>query len=161
FELPPRSDLEAAARRVYDLLTARNQKPAAETPAARLARVRHADEAYFAAAQGLSRMLLGPVGGRIGDKRLLLVGEGLLQSLPFGALPDPEPGAPWLLSHEIVTAPSASVVAVLRQETAGRKPAAKTLAVLADPVFHADDARIAPPTLRSGTHPGLQDFARL
>jgi CHAT domain-containing protein len=56
------------------------------------------------------------------------------------------------------------VLAVLRQETAGRKPAGKALAVLADPVFHADDARIAPPgqtAVRSGSDPGMQDFARL
>ena len=35
------------------------------------------------------------------------------------------------------------MIAVLRQETAGRKPAEKALAMLADPVFSADDARIA------------------
>jgi CHAT domain-containing protein len=69
-----------------------------------------------------------------------------------------------MVNHEIVTAPSASVVAVLRQETAGRKPAGKTLAVLADPVFNADDARIAPPdktAVRSGSELGAQDFVRL
>ena len=33
FELPSRSEIEAAARRVYDLMTARNQKPVGETPA--------------------------------------------------------------------------------------------------------------------------------
>jgi CHAT domain-containing protein len=163
FELPSRSDIEAAARRAYDLLTARNLKPAGETAAARLARVRKADEAYSAAAQGLSRMLLSPVAGRIANKRLLIVAEGMLQYLPFGALPDPETGGPLLLSHEIVTAPSASVVAVLRQETAGRKPADKTLAVLADPVFRADDSRISSyrTSVRSGADPELQDYARL
>jgi hypothetical protein len=41
-----------------------------------------------------------------------------------------------IAKHEIVTAPSASVLAVLRQETAGRKPAAQTLMALADPVFN-------------------------
>lgn len=164
FELPPRGDIEPAARRVYDLLTARNQKPAKETPAARLARVREADEAYFAAAREASRMLLGPAAAHIGNKRLLIVGEGVLQYLPFGALPEPGTGTPLMVGHEIVTAPSASVLAVLRQETAGRKPAGKALAVLADPVFHADDARIAPSgqtAVRSGADPGMQDFARL
>src|SRR5262249_32251385 len=60
FELPPASDVEALARRVYDLLTARNQRREGETPAARLARVRQADAAYPIAAQQLSRMLLDP-----------------------------------------------------------------------------------------------------
>ena len=73
-------------------------------------------------------MLLGPAASRIGNKRLLIVAEGVLQYLPFGALPEParQPkSTPLMVSHEIVTAPSASVVAVLRQETARRKPARK------------------------------------
>jgi CHAT domain-containing protein len=48
-----------------------------------------------------------------------------------------------MVQHEIVAAPSASVVALLRQETANRKPTAKTLAVLADPVFSSDDPRVS------------------
>jgi CHAT domain-containing protein len=136
--------------RVYELLTARNQKPPKETAAARTARLRQANAEYPAAAAKASRMLLGPVASLIQNKRLLIVGEGVLLYLPFAALPEPVADAaqaaaqtPLILKHEIVTAPSASVVAVLRQETAGRKPADKTLAVLADPVFTADDARIA------------------
>ncbi len=38
--------------------------------------------------------------------------------------------------------PSASVLAVLRRETAGRRQPAKTVAVLADPVFEPDDPRL-------------------
>ena len=38
--------------------------------------------------------------------------------------------------------PSASVLAVLRRELGDRKPATKTVAVLADPVFAPDDARV-------------------
>jgi CHAT domain-containing protein len=41
-----------------------------------------------------------------------------------------------------VTAPSTAVVALLRQETKNRKPAPKTLAVLADPVFSNNDPRV-------------------
>src|SRR5262249_13700433 len=117
----------------------------------RTARLRRADGDYPAAAAKASRMLLGPVASLIQNKRLLIVGEGVLLYLPFAALPEPvavpaqaAAQTPLILKHEIVTAPSASVVAVLRQETAGRKPTDKTLAVLADPVFTADDARIAP-----------------
>jgi CHAT domain-containing protein/tetratricopeptide (TPR) repeat protein len=164
YELPARSEIESAARRVYELLTARNQKPAQETPVARAARVRQADEAYFAAARKASEMLLGPAAVQISGKRLLIVGEGLLKYLPFGALPDPGTDIPLIAQHEIVTAPSASVVAVLRQERASRNPAAKTLAVLADPVFNAGDARIGPlvrTALESESDPGVQDFMRL
>src|SRR5262249_14423361 len=49
---------------------------------------------------------------------------------------------PLFVEHEIVSLPSASTLATLRRETAGRKPAEKSLAVLADPVFTDDDARV-------------------
>jgi CHAT domain-containing protein/tetratricopeptide (TPR) repeat protein len=148
FELPPRSEIELAAKRFYELLTTRNRAPADETQVARARRIRQADEAYLSAATRASRMLLGPVASKIANKRLLIVGEGVLQYLPFAALMEPETGeqrkiSPLIVNHEIVTAPSASVMAVLRQETAGRKPAEKALIVLADPVFSADDARVA------------------
>jgi CHAT domain-containing protein/tetratricopeptide (TPR) repeat protein len=183
FDLPPRAEIESAAKRVYELLTARNRKPPKETPVARAARVRQADEAFIAAAAKVSKMLLGPAAARIGNKRLLIVGEGMLQYLPFAALPEPTADgatvanqSPLIAKHEVISVPSASVVAVLRRETAGRKQAPKTLAVLADPVFSRDDARvvqqksnsnavaneIAPAdAIRSGTDVGLQDFVRL
>jgi len=183
FDLPSRGEIESAAKRVYELLTARNQKPLKETAVARAARVRQADEAFIVAAAKVSSMLLGPAAARIGNKRLLIVGEGVLQYLPFAALPEPAPDgtrtanqAPLIAKHEIITVPSASVVAVLRRETAGRKQAPKTLAVLADPVFNADDGRVAQQknntnaaakeiapaeAIRSGTNVGLQDFVRL
>jgi CHAT domain-containing protein/Flp pilus assembly protein TadD len=147
FELPPRAEIESTVRRLYDPLMARNQKPPGETPAARARRIGQADQAYRSAAARATRMLLDPVASVIEGKRLLIVGEGVLQYLPFVALPEPGTGeqtkaAPLIASHEIITAPSASVMSVLRQETAGRKQAEKALLVLADPVFSADDARV-------------------
>ncbi len=53
-----------------------------------------------------------------------------------------------MVDHEIVSLPSASVMAVLRRETRQRKAPAKTVAVLADPVFETDDPRLAPEVLR-------------
>jgi CHAT domain-containing protein len=117
-------------------------------------------------------MLLRPAAARIANKRLLIVGEGMLQYLPFAALPDPANPSPLIVAHEIITVPSASMVAVLRKETAGRTPAPKTLAVLADPVFSPADARVvvqrkiqtnapADDITRSGADSGLQEFARL
>ena len=49
---------------------------------------------------------------------------------------------PLLINHEIVHLPSASTIDILRKETAQRPMAPKTLAVLADPVFHKDDKRV-------------------
>jgi len=146
--LPRRAEIEAAAKHLYQVLTARNQTPARETPGARAARVRQADEAYFAAAMKASRMLLGPAATRLEKRRLLIVSEGMLQYLPFAALMEPtaardERPMPLMVNHEIISASSASMLAVMRQGTAGRKPAEKSLAVLADPVFTADDSRVA------------------
>lgn len=121
FELPGRATIERPARRACDLL-ARSRSRKAEISARRpLAE--------------LSRLLLAPVASRLPGKRLLVVGDGILQSLPFAALPDPAGGEPLVARHEIVTLPSVSVLGVLRQEVAGRPLAPKTLWVLADPDF--------------------------
>jgi CHAT domain-containing protein len=44
--------------------------------------------------------------------------------------------------HEIVNLPSASTLAMLRQELAGRESAAKILAIFGDPVFDKSDIRL-------------------
>ncbi len=119
-------------------------------------------------------MLLGPVAEQLGTKRLLIVAEGALQYLPFGALPKPRlqgskgergksrrartrdkrsraateegirPLTPLIVDHEIVTLPSASVMAVLRREISrSTKQPSKAVAVMADPVFETDDPRLA------------------
>jgi CHAT domain-containing protein len=48
---------------------------------------------------------------------------------------------PLLLSHEIVSLPSASVLAVLRNREEGKKQPPKQVAVFADPVFDKQDVR--------------------
>jgi CHAT domain-containing protein/Tfp pilus assembly protein PilF len=151
FELPKRADIELAARRMHGLLTAR-QPVRGETVGHRQARVQQADAGYPAAAAALSRMVLGPVAGQLSTKRLLIVADGALQYVPFSALPEPamsgpltittEDGPPLILNHEIVSVPSASVVAVLRREFGARPPAERLVAVLADPVFDAADPRL-------------------
>ncbi|MDJ0773508.1 MAG: CHAT domain-containing protein [Mastigocoleus sp. MO_167.B18] len=49
---------------------------------------------------------------------------------------------PLLVNHEIINLPSASAIAIQRQEIANRKQAPKALAILADPVFSATDKRV-------------------
>src|SRR5262245_12652879 len=56
-----------------------------------------------------------------------------------------------IADHEIVNLPSASALAIIRRETAGRQATPKMLAALADPVFDADDPRLA--TARKKTSP--------
>ncbi|MGH9851662.1 MAG: CHAT domain-containing protein, partial [Blastocatellia bacterium] len=149
FVLPKRAEIEAAARRVYELLTARNQAPDGEANAERRKRIAQADAQFPEAAAQLSQMLLGPAASLLGRKRLLIVADGLLQFIPFGALPDPavvdqttSPYQPLIVTHEIVNLPSASTLAVLRRELASRRPAPRTVAVLADPIFKETDERV-------------------
>src|SRR5262249_5718472 len=106
------------------------------------------------ASAALSQMLLGPVAEQLGAKRLLIVADGALQYLPFGALPEPTAGSndqrsripnnriPLIVQHEVVSLPSASTLAVLRREVSERKQAAKQVAVLADPVLDQNDPRV-------------------
>ena len=132
YVLPARATIEAAARHAYEGLT---------TPATGGRDLRAAREG---AAAELSRLLLAPAEEALGRQRLLIVAPGLLQYVPFGALPDPrEAQAPLLARHEIVTASSASVVAAARREAVERAPSTLRVAVLADPVYERDDPRIA------------------
>jgi spore cortex formation protein SpoVR/YcgB (stage V sporulation) len=144
FELPKRALVEAAARRVYESLIARNRRVKFETVDERRGRIAKADADYSAVARELSQMVLAPVAGRLANKRLLIVSDGALQYVPFAALPAPGSSSyePLAVTNEIVSLPSASSLAVLRREVAKHKPAPKTIAVIADPVFSDDDPRL-------------------
>jgi CHAT domain-containing protein/predicted negative regulator of RcsB-dependent stress response len=150
FTLPKRAEIEQAARRVHELLTARNTYLKGEAEPQKEARIKRARTEYPAAAARLSEMILGPLVSRFDHKRLLIVSDGALQYIPFAALPltrqkasGSQPGEPLMVESEIVTTPSASIVAILRRELAGKQPAAKAVAVLADPVFDIQDSRVS------------------
>lgn len=167
YELPPRAEIENAAREVYKLLTA--GAPAQDGRAELDAKA--AEEQYWQRAAALSRMVLGPAASLLGKRRLLIVADGALQYVPFAALPRP-PGSPvpdgspplpatdapaqspLVFDHEVVNLPSASVLVILRGQTAARPPAPKTVAVLADPVFERDDPRIPLATDGRASVPG-------
>jgi len=142
FELPGRAAIEAAATRYYELLTARNRDVAGESLPERRKRETGADKDLAVAARDLSRMILLPVEPLLGARTLLFVADGALQYIPFAALPVPSSGVPLVDRHEVVTLPSASALAVLRREIEGRPKPAGILAVLADPVFQREDARL-------------------
>lgn len=167
YQLPGRDQIEQAARQAYELLNARNQRVKFETADEKLVRVVKADADYWPQAAALSRIILAPAADQLTKKRLLIVSDGALQYLPFAALPDPVAGGqllvtseeghrpsasspqslapahqPLIVSHEIITLPSASTLAVLRAGIQGRTPAPKSVAVLADPVFTTTDPRL-------------------
>jgi CHAT domain-containing protein/Tfp pilus assembly protein PilF len=135
YELPTGAEIESAARDLYEALRTRGaDKGGHGAP----------KESYASISGRLSAMLLGPVAPTLGTHRLVIVAEGALQYIPFGALPAPGAGgAPLLAEHEITSLPSASVLAGLRQELTRRGAVPpKAVAVLADPVFDKDDRRV-------------------
>jgi CHAT domain-containing protein/tetratricopeptide (TPR) repeat protein len=155
FALAPRPEIEQAARRVHELVSVPHVMAGANGQ----------PEARETAMRDLSRLLLVPAVGALRGKRLLVVAPGALQYVPFASLPWPDTapaaasrgsagGSPAVLlsRFEIVSAPSASVIATLRDQPRIRGPADKVAAVFADPVFEASDPRVA---LALGKSPGI------
>jgi CHAT domain-containing protein/hemolysin activation/secretion protein len=141
YVLPSQSQIDLASRSFYEYLTNPNL------------RVRPDSTAQVG--MNLSRLILGSVAPKlVGKKRLLVVGDGGLQYIPFSALPIPLAGVksntpnlasivdPLLVRHEVVNLPSASTLIAIRQNRAKRIAPTKTLAVLADPIFGREDERL-------------------
>ncbi|HKP14285.1 MAG TPA: CHAT domain-containing protein, partial [Blastocatellia bacterium] len=151
YELPPREKIEGLARRATDLLTARRQAVKFEKGEQRARRIAEADAEYYKVAASLSGMILAPAASLMKKGRLLIVGDGALQYLPFASLPLPQGLSPTRQSaarrplierYEVVSLPSASTLALLRREVTDRQPAPRMIAILADPVFEKDDDRL-------------------
>jgi CHAT domain-containing protein len=118
--LPKRAEIEAAVQTYLKQIKSKSPVPETGTQ--------------------LSQMLLAPVANQLGNKRLLIVGDGVLQLIPFAALPLGQ--NPLIAQNEIVTLPSASSIAILRQQVQGRTLAPKAIAAIAAPVFEKDDPRL-------------------
>jgi CHAT domain-containing protein len=141
YELGPRREIETAARKLHELIASR-QMIYGEPVAARTERQARADAEIPAQTDLVSKLILGPLAGKLEKKRLLVVADGALQYVPFQMLTAPDGGGYLLQKYEIVNLPSASTLALLQSVAANRKPAVKSVAVLADPVFEDDDPRI-------------------
>jgi CHAT domain-containing protein len=154
FKLPPRSSLDKMAtdfrgqlipprlqRRIVGIDVAADQQRGlglVQGPAENLG-------AFISASNDLYQAAVAPAAAVVTDKRLLIVADGALNYVPFEALIKNTDGADYaslnylVKTNEIVYAPSASVVAAIRQANKG---AGKNLLVLADPVFNSDDPRV-------------------
>ncbi|MEG4166708.1 CHAT domain-containing protein [Microcoleus sp. S13_C3] len=133
YELPKRADIETAAVAFRTAVTSPTQRDMPQKVAE--------------ASANLSQLILQPAAAQLANKRLLIVPDGVLHYTPFPALTLPQTqgqniNVPLIAEHEIITLPSASSLAILRQNYADRKPPGQTLAILADPVFSPDDERI-------------------
>ena len=175
FILPSRKVIEPIARQAYEALS-RSQQPQIFTSLTeKQAWLERNEKEYEQAAAKLSALILKPAAALLGHKRLLIVKDGALHYVAFGALPEMVVGdrgeetsadnrqssarnrpqstdhRPLILRHEIITLPSASTLAVMRRDEEKRKSAPKTLVVMADPVFDVHDERLASLSLHSPT----------
>jgi len=168
YDLLNRDVIQTAAQKVYKLLTESNREVRGVTRSAKAARLARTRNQYEDAARALSEMILSPMAEHLGTKRLLIVGDGALQYVPFAALPEPGGGTqdkyvPLVVTHEIISSPSASVLALLRKEEMARDKPPKLVAVLADPVFDHNDLRVtrhsSPNGARSADRKDIGDFS--
>ncbi|MCG8460842.1 MAG: CHAT domain-containing protein, partial [Holophagales bacterium] len=102
------------------------------------------------AAIDASRILLGPAGGELRGERLVILADDALHYVPFGALPWPAPDGsgearPLVERFEVIRIPSAAVLAAQRRLGEGDPGpgGGPRMTVLADPVFHLRDPRVA------------------
>ncbi len=119
-------------------------RPLKEDPAAR---------EYASVAGQLYESILGPARAAIRGKRLWIVRDDILNTIPFEALVTEQPAevgvAPadysslkYLVGdHEIAYAPSATVMVVIRQQRAG-KLAGEGALLVGDPIFDPADTRL-------------------
>ncbi len=106
---------------------------------------------FATAASALYQAAVAPAAKIIGDKRMLIVADGALNYVPFEALVSAPGGTdfaalPYLVkTNEFIYAPSASVVASIRQQKQAASGGGRGLLIVADPVFDAADPRAKNP----------------
>jgi CHAT domain-containing protein/tetratricopeptide (TPR) repeat protein len=152
-ELPSREEIEMLAERFYCLMSGQSLRRDADETSGQP--TRHLGTAGYRARMELrdptlrlSRVLFEKSTAEIrAAKRLLIVGDGALQCIPFAALTaqvghsleSGEDLRPLVADHEIVSLPSASTLAALRSTMRQRQPAPKSVAIFANPVFRPSE----------------------
>jgi len=131
-DLPKRAAIEAVARRAYGQLSTRSG----------------VDDGSRAS---LARLVLAPVEREL-PARVLIVADGILQYIPFEALPI-STGQPFVNSHTVAYLPSASTLAAIRRAHHSHERVSRPAAVLADPVYSPDDPRVSSHGGRSSARP--------
>jgi CHAT domain-containing protein len=128
FELPSRRFIEGTAARAFVVLSG--------------SRGRVARASLTSALQSLSGVLINPAAQALNARRLAVIPDGPLWSIPFAALPD-QSSIPLLVNREITEISSASSLALIRKKMAGQPAQPGLVAVVADPVFGPDDPRVS------------------
>jgi CHAT domain-containing protein len=169
--LPASAPIEAAASELRNQLAA-EVSPGSQVPIENLRQVRAENlEAVRKLSASLGLQLLGPVDAALHDKNVVVVADGALQQLPFNILESAAFRRSSETLHNWVYLPSIETVRWLR---GGPEHAAisTAVAVMADPVFRADDSRlgghadVAPApnqqvVMRAASDAGVENLERL
>lgn len=151
YTLPRELDIRDAVVALLDVIRVHEPPKSSDDIQKHISKLREALVNYPKRAFDLSNMVLKPVAGKLAFKRIVVVADGPLQYVPFGALPIPsvanakaassgQPLVPLIASHVVIYEPSASVLALIRRDS--RRAAPGTVAVIADPVFSKRDERV-------------------
>ncbi len=100
--------------------------------------------------------LLGNLLDGVAAKRLLILPDGPLNSLPFATLPMPHGAAHELLIDRFVLASAPSLAVALRSRAPDAKMATM-VAVVSDPVYTPDDRRLTAAALDASRFRGVED----
>lgn len=126
YELPDKKTIEGAADKLIALLQAPQTN---ETDQKQLQ----------TAIDEVSRLVVEPLSAKLQTSRLIVVADGILQYVPFQilktSLADQQP---MIARYDIVDAPSASALAVVRRERLRRQQGSKLLIGFGDAVFSPD-----------------------
>lgn len=133
--------LDVDVRALRRALTARSQAVAGEDLQQRAARIATAD-AHVEQLDGELGAQLLPASGQLrGVATLYVVADGPLFGVPFAALRPAQARRALMDSTAVIEEPSASVLAFLARRRSA--PAARGIAVFADPVYRRQDPRFA------------------
>lgn len=126
--LPDEAAITSAVQKVYNLLA---QKPRKDN-----------EPALTKAIDDLSALVIAPLADQLTAERIIVVADGALNYVPFQLLTLPNDQQPLIASHEIVNAPSASILTQLNREKAARPSPEKTLIAFGYPAFASNYAEL-------------------
>jgi CHAT domain-containing protein len=128
-ELPSEMVITKAVQTLYDLV---KERPKPETK-----------EQLDQATRELAQMVLGPVADQLNKRQIIVAADGALNYIPFQMLlPSSTNSEPLVARHEIINAPSASILGELRKEAARRGVRAKALAIFGNPIFGTQNEQL-------------------
>ena len=141
FALPARDAIENAARLLREKILARAAGTANVAMEQRAARDAEDARALAMLADALAQQILPGAARELLHRDVVVVADGELQSIPFSVLDSDRASAGSLAQSALVYLPSIGSLRGLRALPASSAPR-NALAILADPVFGADDERL-------------------